>query len=408
MTEQLAALGIIPSVVVGHSIGEYAAAVCTGVMTLESAVLLVANRGKMIRDHGLEGAMITVQCDEQQAHAMIEELGLVDKLYVAAVNSQSNTTLAGTEPAIEAVIDLANFEGLKITRLHVSRAFHTPLTEPARTGFKGFVESQPLSEPKLQFVSTLSGHCETGYLTDPNYWVLQVERPVRFLDAVRARCNDGRVTWIEIGPRPALSSLLNKIDETNGSFIGATSHRRLDEGIAFMDLVQRLFTYGYPIDWNRYFGDARMQRLPLYPFQHREYWHDVLPVQQLEGGGHSPKGAAATPSKADRVNLCTTMTSEGEGQTIKDSAQIVRTLTSKVTGIPTVELESAQLLWNDLGFNSMMIVDLKLELERAFPKLRGVKFQELSSVLTLGDLESFVGTRSSDSNANVSVEMEAA
>jgi acyl transferase domain-containing protein len=391
LTKQLAVFGIRPAAVVGHSIGEYAAAVCAGVMTLASAVRLVAARGTTIREHGLRGAMVTLHCSEPTALTWLEELGLGGDgdLHVAAINSALHTTLSGTESAIDAIAGHADQQGVRSTRLRVSRAFHTPLPETAISPFRACLSDEPLAQPCMPFVSTLTGLFEKDDLTRPDYWIEQMIQPVRFLDAVQTMAKRGPAIWVEIGAKPVLSVLLNTMEGMEEAFVGSTSERRLNEDDAFMQLLQKLYLYGYDIDWSFYLERSTWRRLPNYPFQHQSYWHDVQP---LPAGSRS--AASVRPDQLEKVNrpVMPTPTAMSYGSSL-DTSSIVRQVIAKVTGINAQTLEPRQLLWEDLGFNSMMVAELRLELERALSDLKGVKFRELSSILTLGDLERFIHKR---------------
>ncbi|MBC7814854.1 MAG: acyltransferase domain-containing protein, partial [Burkholderiales bacterium] len=396
LTKQLAAFGIRPAAVVGHSIGEYAAAVCAGVMTLGSAVRLVAARGTTIREHGLRGAMVTLHCNEPTALTWLEQLGLRGKLYVAAINSASHTTLSGTETAISAISNHADQQGVRSTRLRVSRAFHTPLPETAVSTFRAYVKDEPLAEPCMPFASTLTGLFEKHDLTRPDYWIEQMTQPVRFLDAVQTMEERGPAIWVEIAAKPVISVLLNAMDSMGETFVGSTSERRLNEDDAFMQLIQKLYLYGHDIDWNLYLARSALRRLPIYPFQHQSYWHDVQPLP-----------AGSRPAAPMRQDLPEKISSAAVPEStwmpndpILDTGRIVREVIAKVTGIDVKALEPRQLLWEDLGFNSMMVAELRLELERALPGLKGVKFRELSSILTLSDLEQFVHNRCEEVGAS--------
>ena len=389
LTKQLAAFGIRPAAVVGHSIGEYAAAVCAGVMTLASAVRLVAARGATIREHGLRGAMVTLHCSEPTALAWLEQLDLRGDLHVAAINSALHTTLSGTETAISAMAHYADQQGVRSTRLRVSRAFHTPLPETALSAFRACLTDEPLAEPCMPFASTLTGLFEKDDLARPDYWIEQMIQPVRFLAAVQTMAERGPAVWVEIGAKPVLSVLLNAMDGMEEAFVGSTSERRLNEDDAFMHLIQKLYLYGHDIDWSLYLARSTWRRLPSYPFQHQSYWHDIQP---LPAGSRS--AAVIRPDQLEKVNPpAMPPPAAMEYKPKLDPSRIVREVIAKVTGINAQTLEPRQLLWEDLGFNSMMVAELRLELERALPDLKGVKFRELSSILTLGDLEQFIHNR---------------
>ncbi|MES2355684.1 MAG: type I polyketide synthase [Pseudomonadota bacterium] len=297
LAEQLAVFGIKPNVVVGHSIGEYAAAVVAGVMSIEQAVQLVSARCTSIRDHASTGSMVAVHCEEPAANILIEDSG-GRSLAIAAVNSEHSVTIAGTDADVNAIAVLADERNIKAVHLRVSHAFHSPLLDGALPHFREYALKQCLKTPGIDFVSTVSGKMEESQLTDANYWVEQIVKPVRFLDAVRTIREQSRTIWVEIGPRPVLSLFLNEIEKDPKSFVASTYNARLGEDYGFLELIKRLYEYGMQIRWDRYSPDTGFTRLPTYPFQHESYWHDIAITEDTPAQVVSSERSEAVASPA--------------------------------------------------------------------------------------------------------------
>ncbi|GAA3868597.1 hypothetical protein GCM10022243_37790 [Saccharothrix violaceirubra] len=259
--------GVRPDVVVGHSIGELAAAHVAGVLSLEDACRIVEARGRLMQALPSGGAMVAVRASEDEVLPLLagrSDVGL------AAVNGPSSVVLSGAEEAVGEVVDLLTAQGRKTRRLVVSHAFHSSLMDPMLEEFREVVRSVRFSEPVIPYVSTVG---EGLSWTSPDYWVDQVRQPVRFHAAVRSLLEQQVTTVLEIGPAAVLTGMTA---EWAGESVVALPSVRADrsEPEALAAALGGLHVRGVAVDWDAFYAgtDARRVDLPFYPFQRDRYW----------------------------------------------------------------------------------------------------------------------------------------
>lgn len=240
----LVAHGVRPAVVAGHSIGEIAAAHVAGVFDLPGAARLVAARGRLMQELPPGGAMVSVAAPEAVVRPWLA--GLEGRAGIAAVNAPAQVVLAGDEGAVAGLEARATEQGLRLRRLRVSHAFHSPLMTPMLARFRAVVEELDLREPSIPVVAGRTGApAGPGVLTDPGYWVGHVRDTVRFADAVRALLDAGVTTFVEVGPDSTLTTLAQTTQRARGDSAGApefvaTARRNRDEVESFADALARL------------------------------------------------------------------------------------------------------------------------------------------------------------------------
>ncbi|MEW2708707.1 type I polyketide synthase [Streptomyces koyangensis] len=250
--------GVTPDVLVGHSIGELAAAHVAGVLSLDDACALVSARARLMEALPEGGAMLAVEAAE-------DGLDLPEGVDLAAVNGPTSVTLSGDANAISALEERLRAEGVRVKRLAVSHAFHSHLMEPMLAEFAAVAESLTYRAPTVPVVTTAPGDIAT-----PAYWVSQIREPVRFVEAVASL--GGVRTALELGPAGVLSAFVAE----QGDTLVAVPALRPDrpEAATLVRALARLHTRGVPLDWSAYlapFGGARIA-LPTYPFARRRYW----------------------------------------------------------------------------------------------------------------------------------------
>ncbi len=261
--------GVRPSVLVGHSIGEIAAAHVAGVFDLDDACTLVGARAKLMQALPTGGIMVAVQADEA-------DLTLTDGVSVAAVNGPNNIVLAGTEAAVLAVVG-----DRKHKRLKVSHAFHSPLMDPMLDDFRKALADVTFAEPTIPL---------TKDVANLDYWVNHVRDTVRFADDVSAA---NTTTFLEIGPDATLSALVE----------GTPALRKdRDEPTAFLTALARLHVNGSTVDWVRLFAGARPISLPTYAFERHRYWLSAGRAATTEGN-HPLLGATVHVAGGEQVVL---------------------------------------------------------------------------------------------------------
>ncbi|WSY86924.1 SDR family NAD(P)-dependent oxidoreductase [Streptomyces sp. NBC_00876] len=264
------AWGVTPDVVVGHSIGELAAAHVAGVLSLADAARLVVARGRLMQALPAGGAMVAVQASEAEVLPL-----LTDGVGVAAVNGPQAVVVSGSEAAALAVGEHFAALGRKTSRLAVSHAFHSALMEPMLEEFRSVAEELVFSEPRLSVVSTVTGELCSDWRS-AEYWVDQVRRPVRFADAVRAAEVWGARTFVEIGPDAVLTALGAGAAADSSTFV-ALVRRNRTESEALVAALGRLYVEGATVDWEAFYAGSGAGRvdLPTYPFQRARYWLDA-------------------------------------------------------------------------------------------------------------------------------------
>ena len=197
-------LGILPELLVGHSVGEYAAACFAGVLTLEDAVRLVAARGRLMQSLPGDGKMVSVVTDEASAKAAIADFSSVS---IAAVNGPKSIVLSGESQVLDIIVGRLGISGIKATELNVSHAFHSPLMEPALHEFRTIAESVDFSTPNITLVSNVTGKPWDDAQLSPEYWVEHLRTAVRFADGIDYAKSKGFETFVEIGPKSTLLGL---------------------------------------------------------------------------------------------------------------------------------------------------------------------------------------------------------
>ncbi|MFD8499510.1 type I polyketide synthase [Amycolatopsis sp. NPDC059657] len=260
----LASWGLVPEMLLGHSVGELVAAHVAGVLSLPDAAKLVAARARLMEALPPGGAMAAVSAAEHEVVPL-----LTGDVAIAAVNGPQSTVVSGEEDAVAAV--LAALPVRKTRRLDVSHAFHSPLMDAMLGDFRAVAEQIEYHPPQIPIVSTVTGKTATAEeLCDPEYWVRQVRSPVRFFDGVQTMCSAGAGTVVECGPDGSLSALGRSI-APDAAFIPAM--RRKDDDLeCVLAAWARLHVAGVPLHWVFPDDGSPLAELPTYAFQRRRYW----------------------------------------------------------------------------------------------------------------------------------------
>ncbi|NUT12027.1 MAG: SDR family NAD(P)-dependent oxidoreductase, partial [Nonomuraea sp.] len=250
----LTSLGVTPDVLVGHSVGEIAAAHVAGVLSLADACTLVTARAQLMQALPEGGAMLSIAAPEASVAPLLE--GRTD-VGIAAVNGPASVVISGSEAAVE---EIAGQVQARTRRLRVSHAFHSPLMDPMLDAFEQVVSQLTFNEPSIPVMST-------GQVTDPAYWVRHVRDAVRFADGVLAAAAD---VFVEIGPDTTLTALAQQcLDE--GVFV-PTARKDRDEVRSLVEALGTLHTHNVPISWASIVTPAKHVDLPTYAFEHQRFW----------------------------------------------------------------------------------------------------------------------------------------
>jgi len=280
--------GIKPTVVVGHSVGEYVAACVAGVFNLEDGLKLIAQRARLMQALPKTGEMVVVFASEAVTRAAIQPYA--HACAIAAVNSSENIVISGEEQAIAAIVNTLAAQGIKTQKLQVSHAFHSPLMEPMLEDFERVASEVTYSSPQIDLISNLTGELATTEITTPEYWCRHVRESVRFAASMETLLSQGYEVFVEIGPKPTLLAMarncLPDVKTRNFTLLPSLREGKSDWQQMLRSLAT-LYLRGIPVDWSGFDQDypCRQVVLPTYPFQRQRYWVDSIqfpiPKQQF-------------------------------------------------------------------------------------------------------------------------------
>ncbi|MFG3141017.1 type I polyketide synthase [Streptomyces sp. NPDC048211] len=302
--------GVTPDHLLGHSVGEIAAAHVAGVLSLPDACLLVASRARLMGGLPDGGAMVSLEATEHEVTEWIAEHGA--PLDVAALNGPDSTVVAGDADAAERIMAQWQSRGRRAKRLAVSHAFHSAKVEPVLGEFARIAETLDYRPPALSVVSNLTGRLvEETTLCSADYWVRHVRQPVRFLEGIKALEAAGVTKFLEVGPDGVLSSMAKGCLTAAPKAVVATAARRNRPAErTFLTALAALYVQGADVDWAAGLSRAggRTVALPTYAFDRQSYWLTPpalsgtdLGGAGLEGTDHPLLGAAVELPATDGV-----------------------------------------------------------------------------------------------------------
>jgi acyl transferase domain-containing protein/aryl carrier-like protein len=276
LAELWATWGVRPAALVGHSVGEVAAAYLAGAFSLDDAVRIIFHRGRCMELAPERGAMLAAGVTPEIAQQLIAGYG--DRVSLAAVNSPSSVALSGEGRALEELAALLESRGTLCRFLKVNYAFHSAQMDPIREELLAALAGlrpRPITVP---FFSTVTGRAMDGPELGPEYWWDNVRRTVRFVDGVERLIERGCDAAIELSAHPVLLAAVAECYQAWGktAIVLPSLRRHDDERASMLRSLSSLYVNGQPIDWRGLFPKAgRFIRLPLYPWQRERFWHEV-------------------------------------------------------------------------------------------------------------------------------------
>ncbi|MGA4838445.1 acyltransferase domain-containing protein [Streptomyces sp. G45] len=311
--------GLTPGLLLGHSIGELAAAHVSGVLSLQDACALVAARGRLMEEVPDAGAMVAVRATE--AEVLPQVAAYADEVAVAAVNGPESVVLSGTESAVLEIAAHWRDQGRKTRRLRVSHAFHSPHMTPVLDAFGDVARKLTFHPPRIPIVSDVTGDIATAdELCSPEYWVRHAQATVRFHDGVRRLVAEGARTLLEVGPSGTLTALaqdcLADAPRGRGTAVIPVARSARPEADTARVAVSEAFVHGAGVDWPAFFTGtgARRVDLPTYAFQRRRFpWSATTAEADVGAVGlarlqHPLLGAALHLADAQGLALTGTLT----------------------------------------------------------------------------------------------------
>ncbi|UTO67813.1 SDR family NAD(P)-dependent oxidoreductase [Streptomyces rapamycinicus NRRL 5491] len=297
----LDSLGVRPDAVIGHSIGEIAAAHIAGVFDLPDACHLVATRATLMGQlpHGGGMATITATPDE-----LADDLATHNnQVSIAALNTPTNTVISGPIDLVTAISTTWAERGRKTRALTVSHAFHSPLMDPILQPFKQAISELTYHPPTIPLISNLTGQPADEHITTPDYWTQHIRQPVHFHPAITHTTPHTSI-YLELGPNPILTTAThhtlhhhttqNPTNRPTPLITSTLTHKQPDTHALTHTLAQ-LHTTGINVDWTSWYPTTPTPRtidLPTYAFHHQHYWL-APPAPRADGrvNGHHPAEA---------------------------------------------------------------------------------------------------------------------
>nr|WP_083466789.1 type I polyketide synthase [Kibdelosporangium sp. MJ126-NF4]CEL18440.1 Malonyl CoA-acyl carrier protein transacylase [Kibdelosporangium sp. MJ126-NF4]CTQ97923.1 Malonyl CoA-acyl carrier protein transacylase (EC 2.3.1.39) [Kibdelosporangium sp. MJ126-NF4] len=271
--------GVEPDLVIGHSMGEYAAAATAGALSVRDAAAVACRRSTLMAEFPGEGAMWAVQLDEAEALAAIG--GHTDVVSVGAVNSDHSTMLSGDADTLLRIVEPLQRRGVFCRQVRARFASHSPHVEPLLPDVVAALGDIRPTAGRIPIHSTALDRRVDGSGFDADYWATNLRNPVRFAPAVHSALADSPHTiFIEISAHPVLTVCIEDVIESVGVDAVAlpSLHRDSPETSSLHASLGTAYTRGHDPDWHRVNGDGRYVPLPSYPWQRRRYWAD--PAQQ--------------------------------------------------------------------------------------------------------------------------------
>ena len=288
--------GVVPSAMIGHSIGEYVAACLAGVLSLKDALALVALRGRLMQSMPA-GSMLAVMLSEKETLALLK-----NGLSLAAVNGPKNCVVSGATTSIEELHDRLKQQDVHSQLLHTSHAFHSEMMEPILAQFAERVGQITLNAPSIPFLSNVTGAWITGgQATDASYWSRHLRQTVRFADALAELLKDSERILLEVGPGQTLNALVKQHAAQLGNQVVISSLPRPRDNQAdsefLLTSLARFWLAGGQIDWDQFYAGEQRRRIPLptYPFERQRYY--------LEPGETKPTDTRTRRSTARKSDV---------------------------------------------------------------------------------------------------------
>lgn len=352
--------------VIGHSVGEFAGAVLSNVMTIEDALLAVTIRAKLMQNLPA-GAMMTIRLPAENVRQLIND----ERIQIAAVNTLDSCVVAGEFSAIEELEDKCKSLNILAKRLVTSHAFHSAMMNPMLSDFRATISSIDLKKPQTKFISTTKAMACDEDLTRVDYWVNHVRESVLFAQAAEILIEENPDLIIDIGPRAIMTQLLAPVIRRNNSqcdLISANAGSVANEHEQFLKALGLIWENG--ISFGSMKKSSRYQQLPETHFVTKSYWAGYPLKKLLQNINIDPtlmKGNVMSDLKTTLIHDLISAINETSGLTLKS--------------------DEASLSFLELGLDSLLLTQLALDLSKRYESSLTFRqlMDELVSIELLAD-----------------------
>lgn len=361
--------GVAPAAVVGHSIGEVAAAHVSGCLSLDHAARLVVHRGRLMQRATGSGRMASIELPVADVEALVRAAG--EDVVIGAFNAPQSCVISGTARAVEAVLEKVRASGGAWTLLPVDYAFHSPQMEPHAAELERHLEGLAPRAAEVPFLSTVTGGVQPGDRLGPDYWRRNVREPVRFAAAIDAALEAGHGCFLEIGPHPVLSQAVQRCAEGRDPPATLPSLRRgQPQRGTMLQALGGLFAGGLEVSWRTLHPRGNVVELPPYAWSDDRYavprFRDIARAVARSGrdSAHPLLGARLPLAGGPRIHE--TLLSLDGMPFLHDHAVGGRPLLPAACYVE-MALELADALWGSGGRIEALAFDQPLLLDAAEP-----------------------------------------
>ncbi len=374
--------GVAPAMLLGHSLGEIAAASVAGALSLEDGLRLVVERGRLMSELPRNGKMLAVQATREEALEWIARAG--GPVALAAVNGPTAVVVSGAAEAVDAIGALAVAAGKKTRPLRVSHAFHSPLVEPMLAPLESFVAGLRVEAPEIPVVSNLTGTLLGDEMRAPSYWSRHAREAVLFDAGMRRLVEFGCDVFVEVGPGGVLTSMARAAHDAPARSWSPSLIRGEHDGARLLQVLGELHVRGVPFRAEAVFDGAMRRRvkLPTYPFRRDRHW--------LDGSG-APHAPVAREQETRRT-VIDRIREAAEGERPAMLRSWLASEVAEVIGLDAGAGLDLSASYYELGMSSLMALDLQRRLRNKlgvelppFPKgIDGESVDSLARIVLRG------------------------
>jgi amino acid adenylation domain-containing protein len=344
--------GIVPTLLCGHSIGEYVAAHLAGVFTLEDALKLIAVRGAMVNQLP-GGAMLSVRNPAEKVIPLLN-----GDLSLAAINSPHLCVVAGPEDQVSKLSELLDHKEIAHKLLFTSHAFHSSMMDPIVEEFKAVINEVILSNPRIPVVSTVTGDLLTDeQAQDPNYWANHLRNTVQFSKAIEIILTFQSPIFIEVGPGTVMTTLIRQIAGINAPLKALASlSNKSNDYTNILATLGQLWACGLKPNWENYYADQQrsLLSLPTYQFDRKRYWLDSKPAKNIITIEDT------LPAEIKPVEVANTLMMKNEKLKLK-----IRQVLEDASGIEMENID-ADRNFLEIGLDSLLLTQVAISLKKEF------------------------------------------
>jgi glutamate-1-semialdehyde aminotransferase/malonyl CoA-acyl carrier protein transacylase len=339
--------GITPTLLCGHSIGEYVAAHLAGVFSLEDGLKLIAVRGAMVNELPT-GSMLSVRSEVDSITGLLSE-----GLSIAAVNSPKLCVIAGPKTQILEFSKLLETKEIPNKLLFTSHAFHSSMMDPIVDDFQSIVSNVSLSVPQIPIISTVTGKI----LTDeeaiaPEYWASHLRNTVQFSKAIDTILTYNTPVFLEVGPGTVTTTLVRQIAALKSTSVKAMQSLANNENdyCIMLNTLGQLWNNGIQPNWDNFYNNEKrlFKDLPTYQFDRKKYWVNAIPLTKV------------TPNNTNNLNTNNPLVMKNNNLAVK-----IRQVLEDASGIEMENVGSNQ-NFLEIGLDSLLLTQIAISLKREF------------------------------------------